>query len=115
MRYPLNTKLLGSAAKRLALAPAILLAITGCSDGPNGSPASQADPSVNTRIPSQTAGAAGAAATNAADRYAEQWGPALGSTLPLLAAADQDGNARSLGNLSGKNGLLLFFNRSADW
>jgi hypothetical protein len=47
--------------------------------------------------------------------YAADWGPALGSQLPLLDAQDQDGNRRNLENLSGEQGLLLFLNRSADW
>ncbi len=50
-----------------------------------------------------------------AAEYSAEWGPALGSQLPLLDAQDQDGDARSLENLSGEQGLLLFLNRSADW
>ena len=47
--------------------------------------------------------------------YAAEWGPPLGSGIPLLQASDQDGNPRELSNLSGERGLLLFFSRSADW
>lgn len=47
--------------------------------------------------------------------YAAEWGPSVGSTLPVLEARDQDGNLRNLANLSGKRGFLLFLNRSADW
>ena len=51
----------------------------------------------------------------AAEDYAEQWGPAIGSTLPVLEAYDQSGQLRTLDNLTGQRGLLLFLNRSADW
>lgn len=50
-----------------------------------------------------------------ADQYAEQWGPAVGAQVPLLAAPDQSGAERMLADLSGDQGLLLFLNRSADW
>jgi hypothetical protein len=47
--------------------------------------------------------------------YAQSWGPAVGSRLPLLEAPDQAGRLRTLENLSGEQGLLLFLSRSADW
>ncbi len=47
--------------------------------------------------------------------YAEVWGPPLGTRLPMLAAQDQDGQPRSLEDLAGRQGLLLFLHRSADW
>lgn len=47
--------------------------------------------------------------------YVEDWGPDVGSTVPLLEAFDQNGELRTLDNLSGSQGLLLFLNRSADW
>ena len=47
--------------------------------------------------------------------YADDWGPAIGSQLPVLEALDQDGSARTLASLAGEQGLLLFLNRSADW
>lgn len=50
-----------------------------------------------------------------ADDYSDSWGPAIGSTLPMLEAPDQSGDMRTLDDLSGKRGLLLFLNRSADW
>ncbi len=50
-----------------------------------------------------------------AQDYAGAWGPALGSTLPALEAPDQAGNPRSLDDLAGEQGLLLFLVRSADW
>ena len=50
-----------------------------------------------------------------ADDYTRQWGPTIGSAMPLLHAADQAGVNRTLTDLSGDQGLLLFMNRSADW
>lgn len=50
-----------------------------------------------------------------ADDYAAQWGPEIGSQLPVLEAYDQAGKLRTLENLSGERGFLLFLNRSADW
>lgn len=50
-----------------------------------------------------------------AQEYAEQWGPAVGSAIPVLNAPDQTGQIRDLQSLSGEQGLLLFLNRSADW
>ena len=47
--------------------------------------------------------------------YEEQWGPAVGTTVPMLEALDQDGRRRSFDDLAGENGLLLFFSRSTDW
>ena len=54
-------------------------------------------------------------AAYAADPYSEQWGPALGSQIPVLEAPDQDGVMRDFEDLAGQHGLLLFFNRSTDW
>jgi len=50
-----------------------------------------------------------------ADGYAEAWGPPAGTRLPMLAAQDQDGQPRRLEDLVGRQGLLLFLHRSADW
>jgi hypothetical protein len=47
--------------------------------------------------------------------YSDDWGPEAGSALPVLEAPDQNGQIRTLDNLSGNQGLLLFLNRSADW
>jgi hypothetical protein len=52
---------------------------------------------------------------SADSEYAAAWGPGLGSTAPLLAAVDQDGNQQSFDTLTGTNGLLFVFNRSVDW
>jgi hypothetical protein len=50
-----------------------------------------------------------------AAEYNSEWGPAIGSMLPLLEAPDQTGQVRQLDDLAGEQGLLLFLNRSADW
>ena len=49
------------------------------------------------------------------DGYVQQWGPELGTALPLLDAPDQDGVRRRFADLTGEHGLLLFFNRSTSW
>ena len=54
-------------------------------------------------------------ATAANDDYVAQWGPALGSPAPELMAEDQSGRMRTLDDLAGEHGLLILFNRSADW
>ena len=50
-------------------------------------------------------------ATN--DRYAT--GPDPGQHIPEFALSDQHGVLRSFADLTGPNGLLLVFHRSADW
>lgn len=42
-------------------------------------------------------------------------GPAIGANVPAFALPDQSGRMRTLADLSGPNGLLLIFSRSADW
>jgi hypothetical protein len=56
-----------------------------------------------------------AAPALAAERYVDVWGPAVGSALPLLDAEDQSGAPQDLASLTGREGLLLFLVRSADW
>ena len=50
-------------------------------------------------------------ATN--DNYST--GPEPGQRIPDFALPDQRGLLRSLDSLTGSNGLLLVFHRSADW
>lgn len=50
-------------------------------------------------------------ATN--DGYAT--GPDPGARIPEFALPDQSGAIRTLKDLTGPNGLLLVFHRSADW
>lgn len=51
--------------------------------------------------------------------YAQQfvWAPdfPVGSTIPVLEAPDQNGEAQTLDTLKGEKGILLVFNRSFDW
>lgn len=42
-------------------------------------------------------------------------GPEPGQRVPDFRLPDQNGASRDLASLSGKNGLLLAFVRSADW
>jgi hypothetical protein len=44
-----------------------------------------------------------------------QTGPEIGTKVPQFTLPDQSGRMRSLPDLSGPNGLLLVFSRSADW
>lgn len=44
-----------------------------------------------------------------------QTGPAIGAKVPDFKLPDQNGAMRSLKDLSGANGLLLVFSRSAGW
>ena len=50
-----------------------------------------------------------------ADDYSDGWGPAIGTPMPALNAPDHTGAPRSLSDLAGEEGLLLFVSRSADW
>lgn len=42
-------------------------------------------------------------------------GPQIGSTVPPFSGTDQFGRTQDLATLSGPKGLMLVFNRSADW
>ncbi len=42
------------------------------------------------------------------------WGPAIGTQVDIRAQ-DETGRERTLADMAGEKGLLLFFNRSADW
>jgi hypothetical protein len=61
------------------------------------------------------AAAAPAEPASSGVRYVDVWGPALGAELPLLQAQDHTGTVRTLADLTGDQGLLLFLVRSADW
>lgn len=45
------------------------------------------------------------------------WAPEfpVGGTIAAIEAPDQNGEMRTLANLSGEKGLLLMFSRSFDW
>ena len=47
--------------------------------------------------------------------YADEWGPEVGTSSPILDAPDHAGTIQRLSTLAGENGLLLIFNRSVDW
>lgn len=42
-------------------------------------------------------------------------GPQVGDRIPDFSLPDQHGQARTLSSLMGPKGLVLVFNRSADW
>ena len=42
-------------------------------------------------------------------------GPQVGETVPGFSLPDQHGHTRTVTSLMGPNGLVLVFNRSADW
>ncbi len=42
-------------------------------------------------------------------------GPQVGTRVPDFTLVDQHGQTRSLASLMGPRGLMLVFNRSADW
>lgn len=42
-------------------------------------------------------------------------GPEVGESIPAFEAIDQSGTARDFASLTGEQGLLLLFFRSADW
>ena len=64
-------------------------------------------------------GAAPAFAQDAPARVAasaaEAFGPALGETAPAFALSDSTGASRTLSDLAGPSGLVIYFNRSLDW
>jgi hypothetical protein len=45
----------------------------------------------------------------------EHRGLAVGERIPALDLVDQNGRRRALADLTGPNGLVLLFVRSADW
>jgi peroxiredoxin len=51
----------------------------------------------------------------AASASAQSYGPALGTQAPAIQGQDQANAPRDLASLMGENGLVLVFNRSADW
>ena len=62
-----------------------------------------------------TLGSAALALSVGASEYEDAWGPAVGTSMLPVAAADQTGTERDLASLTGERGLLLFMVRSADW
>lgn len=50
-----------------------------------------------------------------ASAAAETFGPAVGQAAPSFSLPDSAGEARTLADLAGPRGLVLYFNRSLDW
>ncbi len=68
-------------------------AVTGAAQAPTPAPAQPPAPVVDT----------------------SKLGPQVGATVPPISGVDQFGKPQSLASLSGPKGLMLVFNRSADW
>ena len=58
---------------------------------------------------------AGVSASTLLAQSGDGTGPGVGETIPEFSAADQHGDRRTFAGLTGPNGLLLLFYRSADW
>lgn len=69
---------------------------------------------VTTALTLALASAAGAAA-QAPPPDVDRFGPQVGETVPSFSLVDQHGEARDLRSLTGSDGLMLVFSRSADW
>ena len=50
-----------------------------------------------------------------ASDYSDGWGPPVGNAIPEASLMDQSGQPQTFAGLLGPRGLLIFFNRSADW
>ncbi len=118
-RHPLlSTSRLRASAKRttfgvLALAGALL---SGCSDAGTAGKAAVSDAAaLSTNAATSSVAKPAVSSPSPGADFASAWGPAVGSTIPMLAANDQTGTPQSLASLAGDKGLLLVFSRSADW
>ena len=47
--------------------------------------------------------------------YVDSWGPPVGTAIPEASFEDQAGQPQTFAGLMSARGLLIFFNRSADW
>lgn len=72
-------------------------------------------PSTQARLAAIAAFGAAGLMLAAASLYGSTAGPEAGSAIPPFEAVDQEGETRSFEDLTGENGLLLLFFRSADW
>ena len=50
-----------------------------------------------------------------AAEYSDEWGPPAGTHIPAGGFTSHIGETRTFRGLMGDQGLLIFFNRSADW
>ncbi len=56
-----------------------------------------------------------AQAAEAAAEAAAPFGPEVGETAPAVSLRDSTGETRTLADLAGEAGLVVYFNRSLDW
>ena len=56
-----------------------------------------------------------AASTTFGSDYSDTWGPAVGTRIPASEFASHDVETRTFSDLMGDRGLLILFNRSANW
>jgi hypothetical protein len=59
--------------------------------------------------------AAAPAAARQAPVDVDALGPQVGARVPEFSGTDQRGRTQTLESLMGREGLMLVFNRSADW
>ena len=50
-----------------------------------------------------------------ASDYSDDWGPPTGTDIPAGSFTSHVGETRTFDGLMGDRGLLIFFNRSANW
>lgn len=50
-----------------------------------------------------------------ASEYTDGWGPSAGTPIPDGEFASHPGATRTVSDLMGDKGLLILFNRSANW
>lgn len=62
-----------------------------------------------------TAVATAQSVTELSVEAAAEFGPAIGTSAPSLSLSDATGTSRSWADLSGEEGVLVYFNRSLDW
>ena len=56
-----------------------------------------------------------AASTTFGSDYSDAWGPAVGTQIPASEFASHGKETRTFSDLMGERGLLILFNRSANW
>jgi peroxiredoxin len=54
-------------------------------------------------------------AAEAAMEAADAFGPGVGETAPAFTVTDAAGDTRTLADLTGPEGVVIYFNRSLDW
>lgn len=51
----------------------------------------------------------------AQDEFSNSWGPEIGSQMPVFSLPDTANEDKSLHDVMGDKGALIFFNRSTVW